>query len=398
MNRFRGTRAGEFAAAAGIGAVLLLGPGCAQALADRPPADDSAAGNPSAAQSSSTSSAVRPIKSRSPTAKAPQFERALGGHRSVPTVAAADPADLAKLYVGRPTPLTRVVNVGLQIFGALMSPLGGLVALTGIKIPLISDGTPPAFLIPGVTVSRSEFDEMPVWTLTPAAPSGKYVVALHGGAYAAEASVFHYLTYAAVAGNTGSTVVVPDYPLIGEVGGTAAKVVPAAADFISQLITEYGAENVSVLGDSAGGGLAVAAVQRLVERGDSVPGRLVLLAPWLDVTMRDPLSTTINDPLLTIGALRQDGTRWAGDLSPADPIVSPLFGSLAGLPPTTVFSGSLDMLAPDTLRLRDRSIDEGLTNVSFVLRNQLIHDFPIFGFLPEATTISPEIYAALFTP
>jgi acetyl esterase/lipase len=124
---------------------------------------------------------------------------------------------------------------------------------------------------------------------------------------------------------------------------------------------------------------------------------MVLLAPWLDVTMSDPLSARIADPLLTIRSLRKFGSEWAGSLDPADPIVSPLFGSLEGLPPTTVFSGSLDMLAPDTLRLRDRTIAEGLTNFSFVLRKGLIHDWPIFSFLPEAFSVRPQVYSALLS-
>jgi acetyl esterase/lipase len=123
---------------------------------------------------------------------------------------------------------------------------------------------------------------------------------------------------------------------------------------------------------------------------------MALLAPWLDVTMSDPLSSAIDDPLLTVGTLRADGALWAGDLKPTNPIVSPLFGSLAGLPPTTVFSGSGDMLAADTLRLRDRVQSEHIPNVDFVLRAGLIHDWPIFGFLPEAYTVRPAIYRALF--
>jgi triacylglycerol lipase len=171
--------------------------------------------------------------------------------------------------------------------------------------------------------------------------------------------------------------------------------VPVTADLIAALIAQHDAGNVSVLGDSAGGGLAVAAVRTLVERDSETPARMVLLAPWLDVTMSDPLSAAIRDPLLTVRSLRKFGSAWAGDLDPTDPIVSPLFGSLDGLPPTTVFSGSQDMLAADALRLRDRVIADGLTDVTFVLRKGLVHDWPIFPFLPEAHSIRPQIYSAL---
>src|SRR4029077_2006025 len=101
------------------------------------------------------------------------------------------------------------------------------------------------------------------------------------------------------------------------------------------------------------------------------------------------------DPSLDVPHLQEDGRLWAGDLDPSDPLVSPLFGSLAGLPPTTVFSGSLDLLTPETLDLQQRAADAGLTNFSFVLRNGLIHDWPIFPFVPEAITVRPLIYQAL---
>lgn len=310
------------------------------------------------------------------------------------SVAPADPADLDTLYTGRPTFFTKIVTVGLQVVGTVLRPFGGLVNFTTIKVPVLADGVPPAFVTRGLEVGQSDFEGMTVWTLQPPGPSTAYVVALHGGAYAAEASIFHYLTYAALARETGATVVVPDYPLVSE-GGTAAEVVPVTADLIAEFIAQHGAENVSVLGDSAGGGLAVAAVRTLVERDRETPARMVLLAPWLDVTMSDPLSAAIRDPLLTVRSLRKFGIAWAGDLDPTDPIVSPLFGSLDGLPPTTVFSGSQDMLAADALRLRDRVIAEGLTDVTFVLRKGLVHDWPIFPFLPEAQSIRPQIYSAL---
>ena len=86
----------------------------------------------------------------------------------------------------------------------------------------------------------------------------------------------------------------------------------------------------------------------------------------------------------------------AGNLEPADPLASPLYGSLAGLPPTTVLlRGSLVLLTPDSLRLRERTLAEGLTNFTFNFRNGLIHDWPIFAFLPDAVASPPAIYSAL---
>jgi triacylglycerol lipase len=88
------------------------------------------------------------------------------------------------------------------------------------------------------------------------------------------------------------------------------------------------------------------------------------------------------------------GQERAGALDPRNPEVSPLFGSLAGLPPTYVFSGSLD-LTIDAQRLRDRLLADGLTNFTFTLRNGEIHDYPISGFLPDAQRERVNIFRDL---
>jgi triacylglycerol lipase len=120
----------------------------------------------------------------------------------------------------------------------------------------------------------------------------------------------------------------------------------------------------------------------------------VLISPWLDVTTRDPASYMIDDRLLNISEAQAGGLLWRGNLDPADPRVSPLFGSLNGLPPTVVYSGSLDLLSPQVLRLQERAIAEG-ADFTFVLRNGLIHDWAELLLLPETAAVRPDIYRQL---
>lgn len=313
-------------------------------------------------------------------------------------VAAALPPADQSLYTGQPSLISQLVTVGLRVVDFVLAPFGGLLAFTSLDVPIFTDGIPPFFLTYGLDVQRTEFEGMKVWTLTPASPSGKVIVGLHGGAYVAEASLFHWWTYTDMARDTGATVVVPLYPLVPE--GTAAEVVPTTADFIAAMISEHGAENVSVLGDSAGGGLALAAMQELVKRGTPVPSRLVLLAPWLDATVSDPRSAALDadDPLLDVPNLQRAGAQWAGELGADHPWASPLNGSLAGMPPTTVISGSLDLLTADSLRLLERTQTEGLTNFTFHFHNGQVHDWPIFAFIPDAIATRPQIYQGLLGP
>ncbi len=293
-----------------------------------------------------------------------------------------EPSIVHELFVGA----FRVVGAIGEIFGAQSA--------VSFAAPLLESDNPPWFTTLGLHVQHSEFDGMPVWTLqSPTSSSGKYLVGLHGGGYVIKPSLFHWLDYAAIARDTGATVVVPIYPLAPQ--GTAAAVVPQIADLIASQIDQHGAENVNVYGDSAGAGLGLAAVQELVRRGDQVPSHMVLISPELDVTLSDPASQTIDDPYLNASEVEAWGRLWAGDLDPADPRVSPLYGSLAGLPPTAVYSGSLDLLSPQVLRLRERALAEGV-DMTFVLRKGLAHDWAINALLlPEAAAVRPDIYQQL---
>jgi acetyl esterase/lipase len=235
-----------------------------------------------------------------------------------------------------------------------------------------------------------------VWALQPAAPSGKYIVGLHGGGFNLQPTILHWYDYASIVRNTGATVIVPIYPLAQD-GGTAATVVPQTADLISSLIDEHGADAVSVYGDSAGANIALAAAQELVRRGDPTPARIVLISPVVDLSMSNPAISLIDDPVLGGGdGANASGLLWSGgDLT--DPLASPLFGSLEGLPPTWVYTGSLELLAPDVLRLQDKAIAAG-ADFTFILRKGEIHDWAGPGSIipfTEGAAVRPQIYRQL---
>ncbi|SEH64513.1 Acetyl esterase/lipase [Mycolicibacterium rutilum] len=305
-------------------------------------------------------------------------------------------ADWESQYTGAPSLVHELVVTGLRVVDLVLKPFGGLLTFTSLEVPLFTDGVPPFFFRHGLRVERTEFEGTPVWSLRPQDPSGKYIVALHGGAYVAEASLFHWWTYTDMARDTGATVLVPLYPLVPD-GGTADVVVPQTADYLEQLITEHGADNVSVIGDSAGGGIALAAVQELVHRGSAVPERMVLFAPWLDATVSDPLSRQLDpgDPLLDVPNLVRAGQDWGGVLGVDHRYASPLYGSIEGLPPIAVYSGSLDLLTPDTLRLQQLVTENGYDNFTFNLSRGRLHDWAIFGFLPDAQAVRPSVYRDL---
>ena len=290
-----------------------------------------------------------------------------------------------------------------QIFGAVFGFIGAVGNFFGVDLTipvtkLLSSDSPPWFTTLGLDVKRDEFEGMPVWTLrSPGSTSDEVVIGVHGGAYVVNPVILNWLDYATIAANTGASVVVPIYALAGE-GGTAQTVIPVIADLIADQIIQRGAENVSVLGDSAGGNIALIAVQELVRRHATVPSRMVLSSPGVDLTMSNPDIAFVDDPVLgriTLPALMAIAPIWADGLDLTDPMVSSLYGSLAGLPPITVYSGNRDIVMPDVLRLRDKAAATPGAEFTFVLRNGGFHDWAIVTLLPETAELLPDMYRQL---
>lgn len=120
----------------------------------------------------------------------------------------------------------------------------------------------------------------------------------------------------------------------------------------------YGARDVVVAGDSAGGNLALVLCLRLKELGRRLPGRLILMSPWTDMTAggKSFRERADIDPMLTPEYILAVREAYAQGADFASPMLSPLFGDLSGLPPTLIQVGSNEILYSDSVRLRDRML------------------------------------------
>jgi acetyl esterase/lipase len=316
------------------------------------------------------------------------------------------PATQGAIFTGTPSLFARLEVAslyGIRAVSGVLPP--DLATLLGQKVvgPFLSlefSNTPPKFLplLLGETVQHTTFDGMSVVQITPAHPSGHDVVALYGGAFALRPSFFHWLDFTVMANQTGATVEVPLYPLVQQ-GGTAATVVPEIAGLISTEIAHHGAPNVSVIGDSSGGNLALAAAEYLVANHETVPASMVLVAPWLDVSDTNPNIALVNDPLVNsplisslFGSGQNIAPQWAGNLPETNPLVSPLYGSLKGLPPTYVYDGALDSTTPDAIVLQQEAATHGAP-ISFVFANGQAHDWVYLT--PDGYELHPQIYQEL---
>lgn len=238
---------------------------------------------------------------------------------------------------------------------------------------------PPRTLTRRFQVSRTGRYGFHVYRVRPAGADGQAaVIYLHGGAYTSEIVREHWSLVAYLAAHTGHDVHVPIYGLAPAHHG------PAALDLVTRLIADLTGPDrrCHLVGDSAGGGLALLATQAVGGRTGGVAG-LTMLAPWLDLAMDNPEIDALEpyDPWLARPGLRPLAAAWAGGLALKDPRLSPLHGDLAGLPPTQLLVGTRDITLADCRALRDR-VPAGVP-LTYHEEPGALHVYPLLP-VPEA--------------
>lgn len=234
----------------------------------------------------------------------------------------------------------------------------------------------PTGLGRGVEVTRKDVAGWPVYYAAPAANPevGNYVVFLHGGGYINEIVRAHWRFIGYLTRNARVRCVVPIYPLAPR--ATAKDVVPAMGDLLRKLLEDAGPAKVTVVGNSAGAGLGLAAAQWLRDSGYHQPNGMVLISPGGDFSFSRPeqMAIAARDPINDIPGVREAGRLYAGDLDVAHPYVSPLNGDFRGLAPMIVFSGTLDLLYPDCIDLAAKARAAGVP-VELHLRRGQPHNY-----------------------
>ena len=211
----------------------------------------------------------------------------------------------------------------------------------------------PTGLGRGVEVTLKRVAGWPVYhaALSASPDVGNYVLFLHGGGYINEIVRAHWRFIGYLTRNARVRCVVPIYPLAPR--ATAKDVVPVTGELLRKLLEDAGPATVTVVGNSAGAGLGLAAAQWLRDCGYRQPNGLVLISPGVDASINRPEHAAIaaRDPVQDIPGIIEAARLYAGDLDVAHPYVSPLNGDFRGLAPMIVFSGTRDLLYPDSVEL-----------------------------------------------
>ena len=229
-------------------------------------------------------------------------------------------------------------------------------------------------------------DNMQVLHMEPQDDSKPVVLYIHGGAYLHNFSSRHWKAMAEWANSTGCGIVAPNYPML--YCYTASDAHPLMMRLYQQLINQYSSRRVIVMGDSAGGGFSLALAQEMRNDTIDLPHRLVLISPWVDVLGGDD-AIQEHDTFLNAEVLRKVGTDWAGEIDPRDPMISPLYGDMQGLPPTDLFTGTWEVFYTDILNTCDKMKAAGV-DAHLHVAEKMGHVYPLWP-CPEGQKARKEI-------
>jgi salicylate hydroxylase len=217
------------------------------------------------------------------------------------------------------------------------------------------------------------------------------ILHFHGGGYiigSAQGSLEYASRLAACLGGECFTV---DYRLAPEHPYPAA--LDDAVDAYRGLITSgVPASSIVLSGESSGAGLAIALAMALRTAGDPLPGGILAVCPFADLTLSGPSIREHNgdDPAANRDLLTFMGASYFQAHEPTDPLVSPLFGDFSGLPPIFLTATEGEVLFSDTTRLADRA-KRAEIDVTLRLVEDSVHVYPVFPFLPETQSTMEAI-------
>lgn len=285
----------------------------------------------------------------------------------------------------------------VEVLRANASPPGVPLATQRERFESVTARMP---LAEGVTCSSVDAGGVPAeWVEHPGARGGDgapTVVYFHGGGYGMGSLTTIRALVSQLAAASSARILSVDYRLAPEHSFPAA--VDDAVTAYAWLL-DQGTDPATVAfgGDSAGGGLTVAGLLAARDRGLPMPAAGVCISPWADLTMSSPSleRNAATDPEVTRAALEQWAEFYLAGGDPKEPLASPVFADLRGLPPLLIQAGTAEAIEDDAVQLAAAARTAGVP-VTLELYEGMIHVWHAFApRLPEATAAIERIAAWL---
>ena len=215
------------------------------------------------------------------------------------------------------------------------------------------------------------------------------ILYLHGGAFCEQPLLPHFMFCDTVAAETDSEIIMPIYKKSPTY--TYKETFEFLEQYYKDLLESNEPRDILFMGDSSGGGLALSFCEYLYTVKLPQPRRLILLSPWVDVSMDTAFGREFDklDPSLEHGFLQQAGKNWAGDTDVHDYRVSPIYGDLEHMPEMTVYFGTYEAFITDARKFKEKCEQAG-AKLDYREYEGMNHCFPIYP-IPEAKKAQKEI-------
>ncbi len=237
-----------------------------------------------------------------------------------------------------------------------------------------------------VTTEKVDADGVPgEWIAAPGADPETVIYYLHGGGYTIGSVNSHRQMISIISRSSGARAFAIDYRLAPE------NTFPAAIEDATKAYRWLLAQGVDpartvIAGDSAGGGLTVATLLSLRESRDPLPAAAVLISPWTDMEgAGESMKTRADvDPMIRPDASNASANAYLGGADPRNPLASPIYADLSGLPPMLIHVGDAEVLLDDSNRLAAKAKADGV-DVTLEVWDEMIHVWHYWADrLPEA--------------
>ncbi|WP_029722204.1 alpha/beta hydrolase [Saccharopolyspora rectivirgula] len=219
-----------------------------------------------------------------------------------------------------------------------------------------------------------------IWALPIGADRAKVLIFTHGGGFAVGSAASHRKLAGHVAKALGVTAFVLDYRRAPE-HPHPAQIEDGVAVFTALLDRGIQPADITTIGDSAGGNLAIAIPLALREQGEPLPGSVIAFSPWLDMENKGEtlIANDATDALITQGLLEGMIAGVLGDsVSPTNPLANPLHADFTGFPRLYVNAGSEESLLDNATRVAERARKSGV-DVTLSVVNGMQHVFPFLA-------------------
>ena len=222
-------------------------------------------------------------------------------------------------------------------------------------VKLFVVGTESKVKIENIKSNTYELNGRKVYEIIEATEIENVIIYLHGGAYVEGIKENQIEFLKQLSKESNSKIVLPDYPLSPKY--TYIDVFEMIKKIYNNEINTNNAENkktnIVLMGDSAGGGMALGLLKQLEIESNTLPFKTILLSPWIDVTMQNPEIENVIpfDKKLNKEVLKLAGISYAGENGMESHLVNPILGSYEKIDNIYILSGTSDILNPDAKKL-----------------------------------------------